>query len=429
VDDKEIAVQDRFSGDTTMRVARAAGIAALIVAVYLLLAYGTYTAFTSQTAGGNDFYPRWRGTRALILEGRDPYSEEVTLEIQKAMYGRPAREDEDQVAFAYPLYVSLLLLPFSLLPYPMAQAFWISTLILALLAALVFTLRTLGWVPSPLQLAGLALWSVLFYPSARSLVLGQVSIVVLALLALSLWAMRSDRPFLAGCALALSTMKPQMVFLVVPLLLLLAARRRQHTTLVGFAVVLAILLGVTSAILPTWIPSFVRNLASYQSYTSIYRGGMSPVGYLVSVLLPAPMSAVGTFALSLGLGAGLVCAWLGTLTDRLEPTTALSFTVITTLLLPGETGTTNQVLLLLPVIALAYGWYRRRWLVTLVFLVLLVCPWLLFLLTVQGNLEHPMMVLPLPLTAMVMLLWGARCTTGGKLVWTAPTVRAPLTKE
>ena len=67
----------------------------LAIGGYLLLAYGAYSLFTSQIPSGNDFYPRWRGTRALLLEGKDPYSEEVTLEIQRGMYGRPAREDED----------------------------------------------------------------------------------------------------------------------------------------------------------------------------------------------------------------------------------------------------------------------------------------------------------------------------------------------
>jgi hypothetical protein len=406
VDGKETSVEHRFSRDDAMRFGQAARIAALIIAVYLLLAYGTYTAFTSKIPGGNDFYPRWRGTRAFILEGRDPYSDEVTSEIQRGMYGRLAREDEDQVAFAYPLYVSLFILPFSLLPYAMAQALWTSTLVLALLATLVLILRTLGWAPSPLQLASLALWSVLFYPSARSLVLGQLSIVVLALLALSLWAMHSGHPFLSGSSLALSTVKPQMVFLIIPLLLLLAVRRRQHRTLIGFALVLATLLGVTSLVLPTWIPSFVGNLVSYHHYTSIYRGGTSPIGYLVSSLLPVHLSNPTTIAISVGLGAGLVCAWIGALTDRVDTTTAVSLTLILTLLLPGETGTTNQVLLLLPMIAWFYCRRRQEWLVTLVSLTLLVGPWLLFLGTVLGNLEHAIMVILLPVTALVMLLWG-----------------------
>lgn len=411
-----MSMSDRVVPDSLRGKGGPVAVICAIVVVYCLLAYGTYVTFTTRIPGGNDFYPRWRGTRALILEGRDPYSQEVTVEIQKAMYGRPAREDEDQVAFAYPLHVSLLILPFSLLSYPMAQAFWFSTLVLAMLAALVLVLRTLDWVPSPLQLIGLALWSVFFYPTARSLLLGQLSIVVLALLALSLWAMRQGRPFLAGCSLALSTVKPQMVFLVVPFLLLTSLKSRNYRTLAGFALLVAVLLGVTSAILPTWIPSFIGNLASYRLYTSLYRGGMSPVGYVVSSVVPARLSSLGTFAVSLGLGAGLVYAWFGALRDRLEASSALSFTLIATLLLPGETGTTNQVLLLLPVMAWFCSWRSRRWLVTFVSLILLVGPWLLFLLTVQGDLEHPMMAIPLPLAALVMLLWRARGSPAIQLV-------------
>jgi hypothetical protein len=340
----------------------------------------------------------------------------VTLEIQKGMYGRPAREDEDQVAFAYPLYVSFLIFPFALLPYPLAQAFWLAALILIALAALVAILRTLDWELSPPLLVGLALWSVMFYPTVRSIILGQISIVVLALLAMSLWALDQNRCFVAGCLLGLSTVKPQMVFLVAPLLLLLAARRRKYTALVGFVSVVALLLGVTSAMLPTWISSFLGNLASYQSYTGIYRGGMSPIGYLVSSFLPPNLSDLGTLAVSLGLGAGLVYLWVGALTDRLQATSALSFTLIATLLLPGETGTTNQVLLLLPLITWLCCWNSRRWLVTFVSLMLLVGPWLLFLLTVQGDLEHPMMVIPLPLAALVMLFWRTNRTQDVRLV-------------
>ncbi|HJX38843.1 MAG TPA: hypothetical protein VJ714_09590, partial [Anaerolineae bacterium] len=54
---------------------------AAIIVTYLLLVYRTYQTFTSQVPGGNDFYPRWRGARALIVEGRDPYSADVTLQI------------------------------------------------------------------------------------------------------------------------------------------------------------------------------------------------------------------------------------------------------------------------------------------------------------------------------------------------------------
>jgi hypothetical protein len=406
-------LEDRSSRDSAMRFGRAGGIAALIVAIYLLLAYGAYAAFTSQIPGGNDFYPRWRGTRALVLEGRDPYSDEVTLEIQKAMYGRPAREDEDQVAFAYPLYVSLLIFPFSLLPYPVAQAFWISTLVLALLAALVLILRTAGWVPSPPQLVGLALWSVFFYPSARSLVLGQLSILVFALLALSLWATRRGRPFLAGCSLALSTIKPQMVFLIVPFLLLSSARGRQYRTLGGFLSVMAALLVITTIVLPTWIPSFLTGLTSYQSYTSIYREGRSPLGVLLAYMLPPEQCNLLLPVISLAVVAGLVYVWIVSLKRPEIEWRALTLTIVASLSLPAQTGTTNQVLLALPIVYLLARWSASRAMRLLLPSVLLAGPWILFLLTFfVRNGEHAVMSIPLPLFTLVLLWWMPRETLG-----------------
>jgi hypothetical protein len=389
---------------------------AAIVVTYVLLAYGAYKTFTSQVPSGNDFYPRWRGTRALLLEGKDPYSAEVTLQIQKDMYGRPAEKTEDQVAFAYPLYVCFLILPFALFPYPLAQALWSSALVLATLGALIVMLRTLDWQPSPPGLVGLAFWTVLFYPSARSIILGQISIVVLAFVALALWALKRGHGCLAGCLLALSTIKPQLIFLIVPFLFLMMVRRGNYKAVLAFLSLMALLLAVTSVAVPGWMGSFVSGLTSYHSYTSIYRGGTSPIGYLVSALVPASVAGVGTLSVSLAVVACVAYASYAAFTDRQQATTAFSLAVVATLLLPAETGTTNQVLLLLPLVWWLSDPARRRQAIGFVLAALLVGPWLLFLGTIRGDLEHPLMVIPLPLATLLLLFWHARSETATYLV-------------
>ncbi|HJX38118.1 MAG TPA: glycosyltransferase family 87 protein [Anaerolineae bacterium] len=406
---KEINVERGLRRHLVVRWGEAVRTIPFIVIVYLLLAYGAYSAFTSQIPSANDFYPRWRGARALIVEGRDPYSADVTLQIQKDMYGRLAREDEDQVAFAYPLYVSLFVLPFALLPYPLAQAFWLSTLILTALAALIVMVRTLHWNPSPAGLVGLALWSVLFYPTARSILLGQFSVIVLALLALALWAIHRGNLFLAGCLLAFSTVKPQMVFLIVPFLLFSTWRRGQRRTLAGFLCTMAVLLIVTSALLPTWIPSFVSALASYQSYTSIYREGRSPLGVLISYLLPSSLAWPATVLLSFATLVYVSYAWIKSFRQQGDASLALFITIIATLLLPAQTGTTNQVLLLLPILYWLAEPSIARTAKAALSSLLLVAPWLLFLLTfAQRNGEHAIMSIPLPMMAIALLWWTDR---------------------
>src|SRR5262245_57526620 len=98
----------RFADYTGAPVARrwTRGIAALclVVILYVALAFGIYNGLTRQQLGANDFYSRWIGARALVLRGQNPYAAEVTQEIQIGMYGQLARPDQDQVAFAYPLY-------------------------------------------------------------------------------------------------------------------------------------------------------------------------------------------------------------------------------------------------------------------------------------------------------------------------------------
>jgi len=376
----------------------------LVLATYLFLAYGAYSLFTSKVPSGNDFYSRWRGTRALLLEGKDPYSEEVTLEIQRGMYGRPARGDEDQVAFAYPLYVSLFILPLAFLPYPQAQALWLSGLVFLTLATVIIILRTFDWKPSPGGLLALSLWCLLLYPTARSVVLGQFTIPVLALVALALWAMQRGWDFLAGCSLALATIKPQMIFLLIPFLLLWGLTQSRRRVVSGFIVVMMALLLISTLILPSWIPGFLAGLGQYRLYTGRYTGSRSPLEILFASLLPTSISSGVAIFVSLLLGGYLIFRWGQVAKGREQFWPAIFMTIVVTLLIPVQTGTTNQVLLLLPLVFWLAQWAKRWWIVLPLSLALLMGPWVLFLATVRGEAEQPVMFLPLPLFVLTYLL-------------------------
>jgi len=76
-----------------------------------------------------DLYPRWVGTRELLLNRRNPYGPEVSHEIQIGFYGHPIEQSYDQPEseivdeqrFAYPLYVVFLLAPTVNLEFPVLQ--------------------------------------------------------------------------------------------------------------------------------------------------------------------------------------------------------------------------------------------------------------------------------------------------------------------
>src|ERR1700733_11387258 len=94
----------------------------------ILVGYQVADAAAHQRPRGNlsDLYPRWLGARELLLHERNPYSPEVTREIQAGYYGRPldaarAEDPRDQQGFAYPVYVAFLLAPTVELPFEYVQ--------------------------------------------------------------------------------------------------------------------------------------------------------------------------------------------------------------------------------------------------------------------------------------------------------------------
>jgi hypothetical protein len=371
----------------------------ILSAVLVLDAYATYVFFTSKFPGANDFYSRWAGGRAFLVDGLNPYSDEVTRRIQLGMYGHLAEEGADQVAFAYPLYTIYLFFPLSLIPsYPQAQALWQAILEFALLLAVLFTFRIHRWQPKPWLLVATCLWSILFYPGARSIILGQFAIVVFVFIALALWAIEESKDILAGVCLALSTIKPQMVFLLIPLLLLWAIYHRRWRVVGSFTVSMTVLVFSSLLLVPTWIADFFTWMSKYPSYTAIG----SPIWTLTHSFFPQLGTPVEIVISLLVLGH-LLYNWRGALNGSwLEFDWIVAMTLIVTNLIALRTATTNYVVLLIPTFLVFKTLDKRfqQWgamLIALVELLLLVGFWILFATTVVGNYEHPIMYLPLPI--------------------------------
>ena len=371
----------------------------ILSAVLALDAYVTYVVFTSKFPGGNDFYSRWAGGRAFLVDGLNPYSDEVTRRIQLGMYGHLAEEGADQVAFAYPMYTIYLFFPLSLIPsYPQAQALWQAILEFALLLAVFFTFRMYRWQPKPWLLAATCLWSILFYPGARSIILGQFAIVVFAFIALALWAVKESKDILAGACLALSTIKPQMVFLLIPLLLLWAIYHRRWRLVGGFVMSMIVLVLSSLLLVPTWPADFLAWMVKYPSYTAIG----SPIWTLTHYFFPQLGTPVEIVISLLVLGH-LLYAWRGAVRGSwLEFDWVVAMTLIVTNLIALRTATANYVVLLMPTFIVFKTLDKRfqRWgalLIALIELLLLIGFWVLFAATVAGNYEHPIMYLPLPI--------------------------------
>ena len=381
----------------------------LLAVLFALDVFATYTIFTSKYPGANDFYSRWGGAQVFWRQGINPYSEEATLLIQEGIYGRPARPGEDPGPFASPFYVAILIWPLVYLSYPWASAIWLALLEFALLGATFLIFNMYRWRP-PLWLAAFsAVWVILFYHGARTIILGQVAGLVFLGLALALWALHRRLDGLAGAALAFCTIKPQMVYLVIPFLLWWGWRQKRWTFLGFFAGTLAGLVVLSLLFLPTWPLDFVAQMRAYDSYQALgYSNNIgSPVWIISHVYLPF-LGRAGEITLVVILLAYTGYTWLA---YRSRPEAfhwLVGLTLLVTNLITPRAATTNYIVLLFPLFLLLVVLSRRQrygfaWALA-VQVMLLVGLWLFFAVTVEGNLEGPELYLPLPLLLLAALL-------------------------
>jgi len=303
----------------------------------------------------SDLYPRWLGARELLLDHRDPYSAEITQEIQRGYYGRPLdpsrpNDPKDQQGFAYPLYVVFLLAPTVPLPFSVVQIGFFWLLVVTTLATVLVWLRTFEWHPSSATTASLVLLTLGSFQVLQGLKLQQLSLFVSGLIAGSVALMTTGHLFAAGILLALSTIKPQLVLPLALWLLLwvLSDWPRRKAWAVAFGGALAALVVGAEVTLPGWIGEFRHALSAYRQYNdgawSVLEVLLSPRWGQVAAVLVLLVTARLGWKLRRVAADSSAFHWM----------TALVLAV--TLLVAPKTSPYNQVLLLPAVLLVARGW-------------------------------------------------------------------------
>src|SRR5713226_5374860 len=200
----------------------------------------------------SDLYPRWLGARELLLHRRNPYSPEVTREIQSGFYGRPLNannpaDPKDQEGFAYPLYVVFLLAPTVLMPFETARLVLKGVLLALTVASVPIWFRVLRLRFDKTRLVIAVALTLASFPIVQGIYLQQLGLLVAFLVVGSVAALVRGRMVLAGSLLAIATIKPQMVALTVIWLCLWAAAewRQRRMFVVAFAATMAVLLAAS----------------------------------------------------------------------------------------------------------------------------------------------------------------------------------------
>ena len=324
-----------------------------------------------------DLYPRWVGTKELLLHGKNPYGPEVSREIQNAFYGHPIQQNYDkpefeivdEQRFAYPVYVVFLLAPTVHAEFSSLQA-WAPVVFALLTAASVWVwLDALRWRPSLFVTAAVMLFVLSSPQVAQGLRLRQFGLLVAFVLALATWCVSRGHNFAAGVLLAVATVKPQMGLFVLGCfsIWIVGDWRRRWRLALGFLGAMAVLVAAGEILLPAWPRFFVEGLAAYSKYFPL--GTKTIARLILGNWIGGAFSVVAILAL-------IRFAWdrRHFEADSSEFFEVLSlFLIAATLVLP-LLAPYNQVLLLLPAVIALRDWQRlNRWSRT-VFAVLLGWP-------------------------------------------------------
>jgi len=317
-------------------------------------------AAVRQAPRGNlsDLYPRWLGARELLLHHRDPYSAEVTREIQTGYYGRqldPSRrgDPKDEQAFAYPVYVVLLLAPTVELPFRRVRVGFEWLLIAMTAAGVWLWVRAFQWQP-PAGVGVVATVLVLgSFAAVQGVKLDQLSLLVAGMIALCAALLTNGHLLTAGIVLAIATIKPQLVAPLVVCLLFWAATNwaKRQRFVWGFGLAVIALLGGGELILSGWMRKFWAAMGEYLRYT----GGIS----LLDIMLSPLWGRLASLALMMAL------AWTVWRFRRADPQSQqfsclLAAVLAATLIVVPMVAPYNQILLV-PAMLLVVREWRALW--------------------------------------------------------------------
>jgi hypothetical protein len=205
--------------------------------------------------GIGDFIAYWAAGRLNAL-GENPYSWDKLHALQLPL----GQCEEYPNMMYYPPWTLALVMPFGMLPFAVARLIW-------LLAHLALVIICAGSIwryyggPAAYRWCAWAL-ALVFVPTLIALRMGQIGPLLLLGIVGFLWFEKRGWDWLAGAALMLPAIKPQLVYLFGVAVLVWAIDRRRWGVVLGGALTLSAAVGVALAFNPGVISDYRFALAN-----------------------------------------------------------------------------------------------------------------------------------------------------------------------
>ena len=302
----------------------------LLLAAFILL----FPVTLPDGAGDLDLQAYW-GSSYLFAHGQDFSNYNALGNVQHTLTNRT--QPDTQYAWFSPIG-NVVLLPFTFIPFTRAVYYWL------ILNVVIFFYSTMllwdqadkrVWIPL------VAVFS--FALTLISLIFGQINSLEVLGLALFLSLSKSNRHYLAGASLVLTTIKPHLVIITLPILFLDLLRKKEWKTLVGFFVALAACFVILFAFYPPWM----------QSFWTVISSGMSTVRETPTInglLVLVNEFTIGKLIWLITLVAGIV--WWCLRGQNWNRRTFIDISVTLGLIVSPIGWSYDQVMLIFPVLTL-----------------------------------------------------------------------------
>jgi hypothetical protein len=243
-------------------------VAAILLGMAVLLIYAPSMM--------SDFVEYW-AAGSLSLAGQNPYDPALMLAVERSA----GYTGDRALMMLNPPPVLTFVMPFSLLPYPQAAALWLLLHTAALLWSCTI-LWDLAGAPKHKRWVAYVC-GVVFVPTLMTLLLGQISIVLLLGLALFLRFWRDGRMIAAGASTTLLLVKPHIVYLVGVALIAWWLRHRDWRIMLGVA------LGGIGVLVPlAFNPDVYAQFAELTRTESLTHFSTSTLGTLLRIAARDP---------------------------------------------------------------------------------------------------------------------------------------------
>lgn len=381
----------------------------LFLALFLLaglLALNLYLART--LPGGEQFFQRWTGARAFLVEQIEPYSTTVAERTQDVAYGRQAFSSEYPYALSDPFYVVMLYIPLALFSdFAIARGLWMLLSEVAIVAMLYSLIRSLEWEPPGWLYVALMMFGLFGYYSLAAIGSGTPAVVIIFLIFAVVYSLRTFSDELAGALLFLIAYQWEVGALFFLFIVIFMIANKRWKILTGFGMSLAILLAISFLVYPGWGLPYIRGVLS-----DWYRSGSLTFGHIASAWFPNARFSIG-FWTALLLGIILFLEWIGSVDAhfrRIIWTVCLSLAVTP---LAGFAIFPSNHVVLLPALILIImlvweRWTHQRVLYTvLVITVGFLVPFWLYLRVIAGypKIYSELLTLLPPIATIIGLYW------------------------